>query len=37
MLKSLDAILVAADVHSLYTNMQPNKGLEARRKNAWWI
>ena len=27
-----DAILVTADVQSLYTNIQPNKGLEALRK-----
>ena len=27
-------ILVTSDVQSLYTNMQPNKGLEALRKNV---
>ena len=27
-----NAILVTADVQSLYTNIQPNKGLEALRK-----
>ena len=29
------AILVNADVQSLYTNIQPNKGSEAHYNNAW--